>query len=112
MASRPPAASTYGRGSVRLALGTYPITLGLAAFTCALAPAYVIRWHVGIIPTTLLEIAILLTVAAFAYESWRLRAIPLWRSPFTVPVAMFIVAGAISVVAAPDRRAALGIYRA
>jgi O-antigen ligase len=95
-----------------LALGTYPITFGLAVLTCALAPAYVIRWRVGILPTTVLEIAILLTVAAFVYESWRLRSAPLWRSPFLLPAAIFIVAGAISVVVAPDRRAALGIYRA
>jgi O-antigen ligase len=57
-------------------------------------------------------VAILVTVAAFAYESWRLRSIPAWRSPFTVPVAIFLVAGAISVFVSPDRRAALGIYRA
>jgi len=92
--------------------GGYPISLGLAALTCALAPAYVIRWKVGFYPTTLLEAAILLTIVMFAYESWRLRSIPSWRSPFTLPIAIFVVAGAISVVVAPDRRAALGIYRA
>ncbi|HEV2032710.1 MAG TPA: O-antigen ligase family protein [Candidatus Dormibacteraeota bacterium] len=96
----------------RLDLGAYPISLALAGLTCALTPAYTVRWRLGFYPTTLLEAAILLTVAAFAFESWRLRSFPLWRSPLLVPAAIFIVAGAISVVAAPDRRAALGIYRA
>ena len=90
----------------------YPISLGLAAVTCALTPAYTIRWRIGFYPTTLLEAAIVLTVAAFAYESWRLRSLPSWRSPFSVAIAIFVVAGAISVAVAPDRRAALGIYRA
>jgi len=105
-------ASADGSALAGRSLGIYPISLGLAVLTCVLTPAYVIRWRFGIFPTTLLEIAILLTVVAFAYESWRLRSIPLWRSPFTVPAVIFIVAGAISVIAAPDRRAALGIYRA
>ena len=44
----------------------YPISTVLAVITCALVPAYVIRWHVGPIPSTVLEASILLTVAAFA----------------------------------------------
>jgi len=90
----------------------YRISLALAALTCALTPAYTIRWRVGFYPTTLLEAAILLTIVAFGLESWRLRSVPSWRSPFTLAIAIFLVAGAISVVVAPDRRAALGIYRA
>jgi O-antigen ligase len=91
---------------------TYRLTLILAALTCALVPAFVLRWHVGFYPSTVLEVAIVLTVLAFLYESWRMRVLPSLRSPFTVPGAIFLVAGAISVVVAPDRRAALGIYRA
>jgi len=75
-------------------------------------PAYTLRWHVGFYPTTVLEDAILLTVASFVFESWRLRVVPTLNSPFTLPAAIFLIAGAISVVAAPDPRAALGIYRA
>lgn len=71
-----------------------------------------IRWHVGPLPTTLLENAILITVAAFAIESIRQRTVPLWRSAVLIPAAVFLVAGAISVVVAPDHRAALGLYRA
>ncbi len=100
------------RVSTRVDLGAYPLTLVLAAVTCALTPAYTLRWHAGFYPTTVLEDAILLTLAAFAVESWRLKAMPLWRTPFTWPAAIFLVAGAISVIVPPDHRSALGIYRA
>ncbi len=82
------------------------------AVTCALLPAYTIRWHYGPLPTTLLETSILLTVGVFALESWRQRSWPSWRSAFTLPAGLFILAGAISVLASPDRRAGLGLYRA
>jgi putative inorganic carbon (hco3(-)) transporter len=101
----------------------YPVTMSLAVLTCALAPAYILRWHLGPLPTTVLENALLLTVVAFIVELWRAgiwppwrnwsAAIgPAWRTPLTIPTALFLVAGAISVVVAPDRRAALGLYRA
>ncbi|MFI5282547.1 MAG: O-antigen ligase family protein [Candidatus Dormibacterales bacterium] len=91
---------------------TYPLTIRCAAATAALAPAYVIRWHIGFYPTTLLEAAILVTLAVFAVESWRARAMPVWRGPLTIPTIVFLVAGAVSVVDAPSHTAALGIYRA
>ena len=87
------------------------MTLGCAAATCALAPAYTIRWHIGFYPTTLLEAAILVTIGAFILESLPRRPI-VWRTRFDVPILLFIVAGAISVVASSDHRAALGLYRA
>jgi len=96
----------------RLSIAPFPVTLALAALTCALAPAYTVRWQIGFYPTTVLEDAVALTVAAFAVESWRARAVPDLRSPFTIAAAVFLVAGAIDVVVAPDLRAALGIYRA
>jgi O-antigen ligase len=95
-----------------LELGRFPLTLGLAGLTCALIPAYVVRWHVAFYPTTLLEAAIVLTVLAFAFESWRQGATPVWRTPVTYPAIVFAIAGAISVFVSPDHRAALGIYRA
>ena len=71
-----------------------------------------VRWHVGPLPTTLLENAILLTFAVFALESLRAGTLPAWRSRLTLPALLFLIAGLISVVVAPDRRAALGLYRA
>jgi O-antigen ligase len=77
-----------------------------------LAPAYVIRWHIGFYPTTVLENAIVVSVLIFLVE-WHRSGEPLiWRSPFVWPAVLFLLAGAISVVAAPNRVAALGLYRA
>src|SRR5207245_7285251 len=42
----------------------------------------------------------------------RSRTPLIWRSPFTLPALLFIVAGAIAVLAAPSRTAGLGLYRA
>jgi putative inorganic carbon (HCO3(-)) transporter len=96
----------------RTAAAEYPLTLAACALAAALAPLYVIRWHVGSLPTTLLEAALLLAFAAFVFESVRSGRMPAWRSPLTPPAALFLVAGAIAVAAAPSRTAALGIYRA
>jgi len=90
----------------------YPATLTLAAATCALAPAYVVRFRAGPLPTTLLELAILATLAVFAAESLRAGTRPAWRTPLTIPAALLLVAGALSVVASPGRVSALGLYRA
>ena len=90
----------------------YAVTTGLAALTCALAPAYVLRWHVGPLPSTVLEASIVLTVIAFAIESWRLRRLPIWHSPFTIPAALFLIAGAIGVLVSPEHVKGLGLYRA
>ena len=66
----------------------------------------------GFVPTTLLENAILLTVAAFVVETVRGRRQLVWRSPFLIPTLLFVVAGAIAVITAPNRVAGLGLYRA
>jgi O-antigen ligase len=59
-----------------------------------------------------LEAGILLTLAVFAWESYRQRGSLNWRSPFAVATILLVVAGALSVIVAPDRRAALGLFRA
>lgn len=106
-------ASGPGRQEPGLAASAeFRITTALAAVTCALAPAYVLRWHVGPLPTTILEASILATVAAFAVESYRGKRALAWRSPFTFPAALFLAAGAIGVVVSPERVAGLGLYRA
>jgi O-antigen ligase len=59
-----------------------------------------------------LEAAVLISLVVFAWESrssWRSLA---WRSPFLLPALVFVLAGAIAVVTAPNRVAALGLYRA
>jgi O-antigen ligase len=95
-----------------LAASRYRYSLLAATLAGALAPAYVKRWHVGPLPTTLLEVAILVTIAIFVLETIRQRSPVEWRGPLTAPAALFVIAGAISVVVAADHRAALGLYRA
>lgn len=90
----------------------YRLTRWLAVLTCALAPAYTVRWHIGFYPTTALEAGIILTLLAFAWEYFRQRQAIEWRSPFTWFGALLVIAAAISVLVAPDRRAALGLFRA
>ena len=92
--------------------GDFRITLLLCGLTCVLLPAYTLRWRIGFYPTTVLEAAVGLTVIAFAIESYRARSVPSLRSPFSIAAALLLLAGAISIVVAPDKRAALGIYRA
>jgi len=77
-----------------------------------LSPAYVVRWRYGFYPTTLLETAIVVTVVVFAFEAWRGHLALQWRTAFTIPALLFILAGAISVLVAPSRTAGLGLYRA
>ncbi len=101
----------------------YRLTLPLAVLACALAPAYTVGWHIGFYPN-LLEFGILLTVLVFAWESYRPHpALPrergreifrsdIFRSWFFVATILLVIAGAISVIVAPDRRAALGLFRA
>jgi O-antigen ligase len=103
-AEAPPAARSAGR--------RYRYSLLVATLAGALAPAYVIRWRVGPLPTTLLEVAILATVAVFAVETVQQREPIDWRGPLTAPAIVFIVAGAISVPVSGDHRAALGLFRA
>ena len=75
-------------------------------------PLYIVRWHVGPLPTTLLENLILLTCATYALTLWRHRAPLPRRTPYDIPIVIFLIAGAIGIFIAPDHRAALGVYRA
>ena len=75
-------------------------------------PLYIVRWHVGPLPTTLLENLVVLTCVLYALSLWRHRAPLPHRTPYDIPIVIFLLAGAIAIYVAPDRRAALGIYRA
>jgi len=80
--------------------------------TVAAMPLYVVRWHYGPLPTTLLETLILITVALYVVARWQEgRRRPVATS-LDLPIALFLLAGAISVGVASDHRAALGLYRA
>jgi putative inorganic carbon (HCO3(-)) transporter len=80
--------------------------------TAASMPLYVVRWRLGPLPTTVLENLILVTVVLYAVAVWR-RAVSLpRRTPYEIPIALFLAAGVIGIFVAPDHRGALGIFRA
>lgn len=79
------------------------------ALALALSPAYVVRGHLGPIPTTLLEVALVIAVAAGLYAFW--PELP-WRNPYTWPALVLLAAATIDTAVAPDRRVAAGIWKA
>ena len=95
-----------------LSLTPRRFTVWALAVTAACLPLYVVRWHVGPIPTTLLEAFILITVAGYLVTLWTEKRLPAARTPYDIPIALLLVAGIISIAVAPDHSRALGIYRA
>ena len=81
-----------------------PLAAGLA-----LAPAYVVRFHVGPVPTTLLEVFLLLGIAAGAVA---VRGRLPWRNPYTWPGLVLLAGASVGVLVSPDRTGALGEWRA
>jgi O-antigen ligase len=86
-------------------------TIWSLAVTTACLPLYVVRWHYGPLPTTLLETLILITVAGYAITLWTEKRRPS-RTPYDIPIALWLVAGVLGIIAAPDHIKGLGIYRA
>jgi O-antigen ligase len=82
------------------------------ALTAACLPLYVVRWRVGPVPTTLLEVLILITIVAYLATLWTERRLPAARTAYDIPIALLLVAGVIGIIVAPDHIRALGIYRA
>jgi O-antigen ligase len=82
------------------------------AVTVASLPLYVVRFRIGPLPTTLLEMFIGVTVLLWAAGRYRSRD---WRVPRTwleIPMALLLIAGLVGIVVSPDHVGALGIYRA
>jgi len=82
------------------------------AVTVAAAPLYVVRWHVGPLPTTLLENLIGLTLVLYLVTLLRTRQPLPKRTPYEIPIVLFLLSGVIGTFVAPDHRGGLGIYRA
>jgi O-antigen ligase len=80
--------------------------------TVACLPLYVVRWHYGPLPTTLLETLILVTVALYVVARWRDGMRRPISTAYDIPILVLLAAGAISVLVAKDHRGALGLYRA
>ena len=82
------------------------------AVTAACLPLYVVRFRIGPLPTSLLEVLILVTTACYLAVLWTESRLPAARTPYDIPIVLLLIAGVIGILAAPDHTRALGIYRA
>ena len=77
-------------------------------------PLYVVRFSIGPLPTTLLEVILLLALVAVTTKS----GVSVWKKGFErtktwhLPAALWLVATAVAVFVAPHHIAALGLWRA
>ncbi len=79
--------------------------------TILLAPLYVVRFSIGPYPSTLLEVLIGLTVVAWLVGRVREKGVKGIKG-ISAPTALFLAAAAISVIVSPDKRGALGSFKA
>jgi O-antigen ligase len=82
------------------------------AVTVGCLPLYVIRFHLGPLPSTLLEVLIGITVVLWAAGRLRAGGWRPARTPLEIPMAVFLLAGLIGIAVSPDHVGAIGIYRA
>jgi len=82
-----------------------------------LLPSYLIRFKIAFLPSTVLEIMILIVFSVWLIKTlsdksgsgrWLAR---LWF-PWRWPVLLFLLAGTIAVIISPDTRQALGLWKA
>lgn len=81
-----------------------PIAVALGA-----APAYVVRFRLGPLPATLLEVLLLAGIAAGLIG---VRGRLPWRNPYTLPGLVLLAGASLGVLVSPDRTGALGEWRA
>jgi len=93
-------------------LSAHRIAVLSLSVTAASLPLFVVRWHYGPLPTTLLETLIGITVVAYLITLWSEKRLPRARTAVDIPIALLLLAGVISIIDAPNHVAALGIYRA
>jgi O-antigen ligase len=86
---------------------------------CALLPAYGLRFKIGPLPTTALEIILLIAIGILAYEIFIIKNFPRQSKPsygseklFWIGAAIILIATIAGIIVAPSKLAALGIARA
>lgn len=89
------------------------ICLRLVSGVILLSPLYVIRWkYFGILPTTLLELLLWVSVGVWLVEKVRRRAFSFPRTGFDGPILLLLVGATLSIWVSPDLRGALGVWKA
>lgn len=84
------------------------------ALICFLLPSYLIRFSIFGIPTTLLEVLIYLAAIVTLISKLKTKNLKsqLKTKKYYIPIALFIIAGLISIVISPDKKEALGLFKA
>src|SRR5438132_6541361 len=85
------------------------VAVGLMALALAASPAYVVRPHIGPLPTTVLELLLLVAIPVGLYAFW--RELPL-ANPYLLPGLLLLAAATLDTIFTPDRRAAVGLWKA
>lgn len=93
------------------------MTKYLLLLTIFLAPLYVIRFNIGFLPSTLLEVLILFTLASYGLDLVREKVSSSelkerLSSTFALPALALLVVGMLAVLVAPNQFQALGLWRA
>lgn len=89
------------------------LTVLLARITLAALPLYGIRFAIGPLPSTILEVLIVATVVVWGIELIAKKESPvLPKTPLLILAGTLLGAATLGVFIAPDTRAALGIWRA
>ena len=92
-----------------------PVNLLFTCLTLLLLPIYVVRFQVGPVPSTILEVLIILTVLSWLVENGRLGLRAIWekfQSPILVAGAALVAVAFVEVWISPDHRSGLGEWRA
>ena len=82
------------------------------AVTVAAMPLYVVRFKLLVVPTTVLEVFVLITLALYIASRYQARRYSPPRSVLEITTALLLIAGAVAIAVSPDHTGALGIYRA
>ncbi len=89
----------------------------IVIFAAAL-PLYLVRFQIGPLPTTLLELLFIVLIVTLFLEragiggARPLRLDPARLRPWLWPCGLLLAAGVVSLAVAPDLRAALGLFKA
>ncbi|MBI5798864.1 MAG: hypothetical protein HZB10_02955, partial [Candidatus Yonathbacteria bacterium] len=89
----------------------FRFALGLLVFAL---PSYLIRFHIGQLPTTFLEGLILIVIAVWVIKkmgigNWELGIVP---PSLRIPIFLLLLSSILAIFTAPDIYAALGLWRA
>ncbi len=77
-----------------------------------LLPVYQIRFHIGPLPSTALEVLLFVLAVAWILRTFRNKTLSHLRWPWRWLVIAVLAAGLIAVFVSPDRWAGLGLFRA